>query len=405
MAGAAQAPTGSIVGSVTGDGDAPLANVIVTLFDGNSDRVVNSTRTDAAGAYALTGVADGPYTVAFLASFSGEPVAAYASQTRAVVLSAGQTVREDVRLSRGGFVTGRVVAEGPEQLPLEGVSVFFLANGTRLAGVGLTDATGVYTSTALPGGAYTVLFDPTRSTVISSTTYLPAAGSATVSPPGTQTRVNAVLQPNLAVIRIGGRVTAQDTGLPLAGVVVVVNQADIGGFVDYELTDALGFYQSSLLPPGRYTVEALTSRSSEAATRVYQGASYDQVIEQNVGGIRNGVNFTLTPGTQVSGTITAADTGLPLAGVRVRILDARGRAVALGETDAAGTYRTSAFGNGAYTVLFTTAYNERPDAVGYLDLTRPLTVSASPEPLTGLDVALEPWPTRVYLPAVFGPTP
>lgn len=116
------------------------------------------------------------------------------------------------------------------------------------------------------------------------------------------------------------------------------------------------------------------------------------MIEQTVGGIRNDVNFTLTRGTQVSGMITAADTGLPLAGVQVRVLDA-------------GGYRTSAVGNGSYTMRFSTAYNERPDAVGDLDLTRPITVSASPEPLTGLDAALEPWPFRAYLPATFRATP
>lgn len=397
----AQAASGGAAGRITGEGGVGLADVVVTAL--NSDAaIVNAARSDAAGAYQLAGLADGDYTVMILASLSSDPAsAAYASQLRQISVSGGAVTPLDVTLSRGGFITGRVTGAESASPPLEGVSVFVYNDRFMLAGIGLTDASGVYTTTALLPGPYRLEFDPTLSTVITTTNYLSATLTAAVGAPNTTTGVDATLAFAGDAIRIGGRVTAQDTGLPLANVTVAVTDADTADILEMTTTDTFGRYQTSELPPGRFRVAALTTYADTALVRRYLGATYAEVIEQTTAGSRNGIDLSLAPGTQVSGTVTAADTGAPLPGVSVSVIAGAGGIVATTQTGEDGTYETPAVANGSYTLQFATDTSEDELTVRYREATRDLTVAASPEPVLGFDLQLERLPAEVFLPVTF----
>jgi hypothetical protein len=57
--------------------------------------------------------------------------------------------------------------------------------------------------------------------------------------------------------------------------------------------------------------------------------------------VRSGIDFDLDRGGRISGTVTEAGTGIPVADARVSVLDARGSYVGTGYADAAGFYETS----------------------------------------------------------------
>ena len=391
---------GGVAGRVTGEDGAGLNDVVVAAL--NSDgAITNAGRSDASGAYRIEGLADGDYTIMILASLSADPAsAAYASQLRQVSVSGGAVVPLDVTLSRGGFITGRVTGAVSGSPPLEGVSVFVYNDRFLLSGIGLTDANGVYTTTALLSGPYRVEFDPTLSLVITATNYLSATVPAVVGAPNTTTGVDAALAFAGDAIRIGGRVTAQDSGLPLANVTIAVTSADTGDILEMTTTNTFGHYQTSELPPGRFRVSALTTYADTALVRRYLGATYAEVIEQTTAGSRNGIDLSLVLGTQVSGTVTAADTGAPLPGVSVSVVTADGAVgvvVATTQTAADGTYETPAVPNGTYIVRFATDQSEDALTPRYRDAAQRVVVGGTGKPLF-INIQLERLPVELYLP-------
>jgi hypothetical protein len=399
----AQAATGGVSGQVVGESDVALNDVIVTAFNANRE-IVDATRSDASGAYALSGLRDGAYTIGFLASLSGDPTTAlYASRLVPAVVSNGAVTTLNAGLTRGGYISGRVTGATAGDLPLEGVTVFVYDSTDTLAGVALTDATGVYTSTALLSGTYRVEFDPTRSSVPITTNYLGTTVNASVTAPAVTRDVDATLvAAETEIIQLSGRVTAADTSLPLANITVAVVEAETGEILEVTTTNFAGAYQTTAIPPGRYRIFALTMRANTEVAQRYVSAEYGSIVEQTSGGAVNGINFALQPGTQVNGRVTGVDTGAPLSGVSVTILNTDGVVLSLTETDTDGVYRTPAVGNGDYTLRFNTAAAEVTIASRYRGINQDLSITDSPEPLFGVDVQLEPWPDIVFLPSLGG---
>lgn len=394
----AQAVTGGVQGVVTGEGGVPLNDVIVTAFN-SAREIVDAVHSDPTGAYQLGGLADGAYTIGFLAGLSGDPTTAlYARELIPVTVSNGALSTLDATLVRGGFISGQVSGADAGEPPLEGVSVFVYDDTDTLAGVALTAADGSYTTTALRTGSYRVEFDPTRSSVPATTGYAGATLTAAVTAPATTSGVDAALALNDAVTTLGGRVTAADTGLPLANITIAVIDADSGAIQAFTTTDFAGVYRTDPLEPGRFRVYALTVRATTEVAQRYVSAEFGELVDQSAGGVRNGVDFSLARGTQVSGRITSADTGEPLGGVSVSLRDADDQIIALTASAADGTYTTPAAGNGAYTLRFNTAAADVTIAARYQGAEQPLDISGSPEPIGGVDVALEPWQELLFLP-------
>lgn len=195
-----------------------------------------------------------------------------------------------------------------------------------LKGSATTDAAGHYSLT-LNGGAYHVLaFDPAGTY---ATNFYADAESFESS--ALLTLSTSLTNINFALVRggtIAGTVTST-SGSPLSAITVAAYNAD-GTRRGFTTTDASGHYQL-VVPPGSFLVAAYDDALaylplvSPAAMQVDAGTT-------------SRVDFHLTRGALISGTITDALTGAPIANANVAVYVNEAQ-LATVMTDAAGHYR------------------------------------------------------------------
>jgi protocatechuate 3,4-dioxygenase beta subunit len=151
-----------------------------------------------------------------------------------------------------------------------------------------------------------------------------------------------VAKPPAKPASIGGRVTHKRDGSPLAGAVVSVGRADLGGIIGMDgpplvaICDASGTWLVPALPPGQYVVSATAAGFVPASSPRLAIASGEQ---------RSGVDLALeNGGTVVRGTVSDIGGG-PIAGAHVRARADSVRAldggVLVTATRADGTYELS----------------------------------------------------------------
>ncbi len=367
--------TGTVTDSVTG---IPLAyQVYVNLYDADG-RLVKRQRTDGVGSYTFEGLPFGAYFVRTdIDGYADEryddlpcPAGCDPTSGTPIVVTAGATTSEvDFALSTGGTITG-TITDASTGLHL--ANRFFVrlydADGNRQA-VWFTDAAGTYTFTGLHTGSYfvatdiggylDVLYDgmpcpigcdPTSGTPIAVTFGATTSG------------IDFALGTGGA---IAGTVTDAATGLPLTSRTFVELYDADGSLLDSQGTDAAGSYRFAGLPTGSYFV----------ATNAfdYFDELYDDLpcpfdcdvtggapIVVTSGSTTSGVDFALHTGGAITGTVTDAATGLPLANqVFVVLHDAGGRFRDLELTDAFGVYTFVGLAAGTYFV--------RTDVRGHFD--------------------------------------
>src|SRR6185436_14138883 len=136
------------------------------------------------------------------------------------------------------------------------------------------------------------------------------------------------------------------TGTPIAGASVSI-QTSTGTFLTNGTTDALGNYVSRAgLPAGSYF--ARTDNTQGFVNQRYNGVACNgtfcpnggTAIVASLGSTTSGIDFVLSPGGRVSGTLTDAGTSQPLVNVSVTVSDAAGNFVTNGRTDSLGNYLT-----------------------------------------------------------------
>jgi hypothetical protein len=124
---------------------------------------------------------------------------------------------------------------------------------------------------------------------------------------------------------------------------------------------AAGAYVVSGLPTGRYTVKAegYGGEMPEYYDDVSAPASLLDAtpVDVTAGELTPGIDFVLSPGGRVAGTVTRADTGQPLANARVSIHGAAGTQISSATTNASGQYVSQGgLPTGKYTVLASAPY-------------------------------------------------
>lgn len=256
-----------------------------------------------------------------------------------------------------GTIKGTVTGEGA--VPLAGIEVCAFGIGpTEEEGeCALSAAGGSYEIDGLPVGQYKVIFFGSEQNYI--TQYYDDALTWSAATPvsvgaGASSGIDAELEPGAT---IGGRVTAAATGLPVAGVSVCVESTDEVGFGCAE-TDGSGSYVVEGLTPGLYEVEFLAEEAEgDLLSQNYAGL-VPVTARQNV----TGIDAALQTGGQIGGTVRAAATGAPLAGVEVCVTETNSTwSYSCIETPPSGRYRFLGVPSGAFKIVFSPEASEIED--------------------------------------------
>lgn len=359
---AALAMGGAIKGTVTeARGGSPVQGVEVCATPlGAQPWQGTCTRTGSGGSYSIRPLTSGEYTVVFHGT--GDLLTQYyklrsgAGEAEAVRVADG-TVAEgiDAKLVRGGEISG-TVTDAISGKPLAEVEACAHPSGSGGGGqvCAGTDAAGEYTIEGLATGSYTVSYDPWEKNYFYR--YYGGAGAESeaqavaVVAETTVGGIDVGLQPGG---EISGVVTEQGTGDPVAGAEVCARSlglfgfgeqcAQSGGDGDYSITRVqTGVYDVSFSDKGyapQYYEEAVGSEEAEPVLTV-------------AGEDTPGVDAALVPGASISGHVTSAAGGAPVAGVSVCAGVVGGEGSGCATTGAGGEYTVGGLGAGSYRVSF-----------------------------------------------------
>ncbi|HEX8001092.1 MAG TPA: carboxypeptidase regulatory-like domain-containing protein [Mycobacteriales bacterium] len=316
------AMSGTVTDSATGD---PVANVCVLLWREEGDTAWEQypdSCTDETGTWSYSDLDPGVY---YVEARGGGYVTQYAygqdysfDATR-WTLGDGDSVTVDLAMQRGGTISG-TVTDATTGEPVQGACATTQGEGTF--GHSCTDESGWYELSGLrPGADYRIWF-----TDYTYGRYTPeyahdakdyeAATTFTVTADET-TVVDESLQPAAGVT---GTITDATTGDPLIDVCVSLaaepESFDVAGNA---CSDEGGIYRISGVEPGTYHVVVDDYTGAHPRTW-YPGThvpSESTTVTVESGQVQEGMDFALQPAGYVSGTVTKASTGEPLAGVCV----------------------------------------------------------------------------------------
>ena len=304
---------GSISGTVTDLGTGlPIAGATVSYPPGSGSA---TTTTASDGTYTLANVTEGGYQVT--ASAAG-----YTSKTVTVPVAPGATSTQNFALTPGAGTISGTVTDAVTGIPIAGATVSY------------PPGTGSATTTSAGDGTYTLanVTEGSYQVTASAANYTAQTVTVVVGPGGSATK-NFPLAPNPG--SISGTVTDLGTGLPIAGATVSYPPGS-GSATTTTASD--GTYTLANVTEGSYQVTASAAgyASKTFTVPVAPGATSTQ-------------NFALAPdpGT-ISGTVTDAVTGLPIAGATVSYPPGSGSATTTTASD--GTYTLANVAPGTYTV-------------------------------------------------------
>jgi hypothetical protein len=365
---------GSISGTVTSASTGmPISDLVVQVYS-SSGVIMSSANTNGSGVYTVGALPSGAYFVRTSTNPSGFMATLYdniscttCSVTMGTPISVtiGTTTGDiDFALLLGGRFTGTVTnAATGAGLANVGVNVF-ATNGSLPIGYGFTDASGAYTLLlGLPTGTYFARTFTSPGFVDQLYNGITCVGGycrVTAGTPISITTGSATGNIDFALApggRISGMVTTAGSGAPLFGVAVRIYNSS-GDFVGTGFSDASGAYStSSGLPTGTY--HARTFNSSGFIEELYDditcaGGSCSRTagtpISVTAGSTTGHINFALTPGGSISGTVTSASTGVPISGLNVQVYASSGVFVLSANTDGSGVYTVSGLPAGTYFV-------------------------------------------------------
>ena len=374
---------GSITGTVTSAGTtAPLAGASVYVYNSSGSQVGGSVTTNASGVYTKGGLTTGTYYVRTQNSlgyadelYNDKPCpggACTVTTGTAVSVTAGAaTGAIDFALVVGGSITGTVTTAGTTT-PLPGVTVYFYnSSGTYVSGGVTTNASGVYTKGGLTTGTYYVRTSNSLGYLDELHSDIPCPGGGCTVTTGMGVAVTAGTATagiDFALAMGGtltGMVTDAATGLPLEKVGVEITHYIANRAVSMTVaTNASGVYTVTGLATG-------TSFLRTSNTLGYIDELYNDIpcmggactvttgtgATVTAGATTSGINFGLSPGATIAGTVTDAGSTAPLANTPVAVHNASGTAVRSATTNSSGQYAVSGLATGTYYVRSVTTQN------------------------------------------------
>lgn len=390
-------PDGRISGTVTNAaGGAPIANVFVGAYTviGSSVSFAGTGFTDGAGAYTIQGLPSGTYYLLTSnnAGFANEiydnipcvgfcaTAAALMAATPVPATAGATTSGRHFALETGGRISGIVTnAATGQPAPNVPVSAALRSGSSIFTTSASTNAMGEYTIQGLAAGAYGVytgagnLTNEVHDNILCplsclSNTAVDSGADVAVALGATTSGVNFSLDPGGS---ISGTVTDEVTGLPAANVgVFAVVRVGNSTLLRGALTTGAGVYTIQGLPAGSY---ALLTNTSLFANEIYNNipcpgfcsssTAFDTgtLVPVTAGATAGGRDFALQPvavagSGAITGTLTDAVSGLPIAGVSVQVLTqlaSGGTAGFTVTTNVAGVYSAAGLTPGTYYAVTT----------------------------------------------------
>ncbi len=320
--------------------------------------------------------ADGSYSFGEYATQAGYVVRVSVPGTCAVVGSAQQTVsnrgNDNDPASRADFAIRQIVPQ-----PISGTVRD--SDGNPVAGVELTltrPGGGTATTTTGPDGTYLFDDNPVGTDYSVSVTVPPGyvAGPDGTTIDDIDITTDPVVDQDFvirALASVSGQVTGGGGGL--GGVQVTLTPTG-GGPAITAVTDGDGRYQLDGVPPGDYV-------ASIVAPDGYDGDT-SQAVTVAAADV-TGVDFALTRPGAVTGTVSDADSGDPVADVTIEV-DGPGAVVEV-ETDDAGGYVLDGLDAGDYSIVVVPP----PDTEAVGPAVLEATITEAGEVRGGLDFQLQ----------------
>ncbi|MED4051937.1 carboxypeptidase regulatory-like domain-containing protein [Priestia megaterium] len=317
---------GTIQGTITNrqTGEALLGVSIIIRQFSPTGPIIASLSTDQNGQFVINNLAPGSYAVVALDPDFG-------SQAASVFVESDAASAVSISLVPNPGIVQGIISNEQTGEPLTNAFVRVLDNNRVIIQEVQTDTTGVYRVEGLSPGEYLLI-------AVSPNFQRESVGFIIAS--GDINEVNVALQPNPGFI--SGRVTDNQTALPLDGATVQIFPAQSLIPIANAVTDQNGTYQIPGLAPGEYIVVATARDYTRAAVGAIVSA--DQTT-------RADLQLSLNPAT-ISGTITDSQ-GNPIENATVRVIDQNETVLGTALTDQNGNYVISNLPPGSQTIIVT----------------------------------------------------
>jgi Carboxypeptidase regulatory-like domain/Divergent InlB B-repeat domain len=394
---------GSITGKITAVGGAPIPHARACVHDVSGSEKVTCAQADGEGDYAITAIAPDEYKLYFEEPQGGpEYVVSYWPEKATFdegvpfQIASGDAIERNATLVAAGRIEGTLTGEG--EVLASGEICAYKGDGIRVACTHVAGESG-YRIRDLAPGSYVVEF--------TAHGHLPEYSGgvkefADATPVTVQAGAAASASADLeSEPGVSGTVTALDTGEPIEGVQVCVEEnGPYGGCVT---TDEGGKYTFYLFP-GTYSVRFELDG--------YVTQYYDDVVDSadattvttTYGSLVRGVDAALEDAGSITGHVTTTDGQADLGDVMVCALGASSEEC-VGARQQTGAYEFLRLAPGSYKVRFslerhfTQYFDDKPTEAE----AQSVTVTADHE-TGGIDATLvaEEAPTNVTPPFVGG---
>ncbi len=383
-------PGGSISGTVRDANLAPLAGVEITILDSTGEEVEFAI-TDALGNYRSGGLLTGSYYVMTNQNpfglidqvWNGIPCPnGYCNPTQAGTLVAvtlgAITPGINFTLSAGGRITGTVTNAATGQPIFDNLFVqLHDAAGQFVGGANTDKDTGLYNMPGVPPGTYYAIVGYTgffnqiyngitcsvSCQIVLGTPIHVAVGAVTAS-------IDFALVPQASVGSISGTLTDAGTGSPVASGLNVQLFTITGAQIANVNTNASGVYTFTNLAAASYYVRTNPGGGFPLIGTLH-GSPDVVCLNCNVttsggtpvpvtAGATTTINFTLTRGVRISGTVTNAVGGAGIQNVTVQVFNSSGVNLGQGPTNVSGGFTTRALPDGSY-------FLKTSNALGFVD--------------------------------------
>ncbi|MBD3386067.1 T9SS type A sorting domain-containing protein [candidate division KSB1 bacterium] len=356
----------TLSGTVTWEQDGTVIPFARLSMVDSTGEAVFWTIADSAGNYEFEGVSRGTYYVvadgdvethqgpqqAFMKTWY---VSAYTMQEATAVDLNQDTDGIDIKVPKGFTLSGRITEKGTGA-PVADTDVRILDQQYEEILTTRTDAEGRYEISGLPPGQYyieaTGVNLPTRQHTHQTGYY-----------PGVEQREEATLvdvQSDTSgfdfslyrVKSISGRVMNENATLPISNIEVNVYDPQWNHLANMP-SDSGGYFQFRQVSADSVYLHA-TGFNSYLQKTVFKEEYYPEAPSRDgaelisLAGDSSGFIFTLDRGITVSGYVSDAKTGLPVAHADVEILAPDFEFIAAASTDSAGLYQITTLDSGSY---------------------------------------------------------